>query len=143
VLSLRLVIFAALSGVALWGLFSLLDNLREPELLRSPKAVVVKGCDPIESDDAVRLCPQLICQKALLDARLFPLRARFEITVDRTTASRRFVGGVVRENGSAESGRFACVVENNRATLARAVDPAELDTLANQSGEASLEDVVR
>jgi hypothetical protein len=137
VLSFRLVIFAALAGVALWGLFSLLDNLREPELLRSPKAVVVKGCNPIESDDAVRLCPQLICQKALLDARIFPLRARFEVTVDRRTASGRLVGGVVRENASTAAGRFACVVENNKATLARAVDVHELDALANQSGEAA------
>lgn len=68
-LSLRLAIFAALSAVALWGLFSLLDTLREPELLRSPRAVVVKGCDPIESEQAARLCPQLFCQKSLLDAR--------------------------------------------------------------------------
>jgi hypothetical protein len=30
VLSLRLVIFAALSGIALWGLFSPLDKLHEP-----------------------------------------------------------------------------------------------------------------
>jgi hypothetical protein len=142
VLSLRLVIFAALSGVALWGLFSLLDNLREPELLRSPKAVVVKGCNPIESDDAVRLCPQLICQKALLDARIFPLRAQFEITVDRRTPSRQLIGGVVRENAS-EAGRFACVVENNKATSARAVDPADLDALANESTEAPPEGVVR
>jgi hypothetical protein len=142
VLSLRLVIFAALSGVALWGLFSLLDNLREPELLRSPKAVVVKGCDPIESDDAVRLCPQLICQKALLDARIFPLRAQFEITVDRRTPSRQLIGGVVRENAS-EAGRFACVVENNKATSARAVDPEDLDALANESTEAPPEGVVR
>jgi hypothetical protein len=143
VLSLRLAIFAALSGVALWGLFSLLDNLREPELLRSPKAVVVKGCDTIESDDAVRLCPQLICQKALLDARVFPLRARFEITVDRRTPSQQFVGGVVRENAAKEAGRFACVIENNKATLARAVDPEELDALANQASEARLEGLVR
>jgi hypothetical protein len=142
VLSLRLVIFAALSGVALWGLFSLLDNLREPELLRSPKAVVVKGCNPIESDDAVRLCPQLICQKALLDARIFPLRAQFEITVDRRTPSRQLIGGVVRENAS-EAGRFACVVENNKATSARAVDPEDLDALANESTKAPPEGVVR
>ena len=36
-LSLRLAIFAASVGIALWALFSLLDNLREPELLRSDK----------------------------------------------------------------------------------------------------------
>ena len=74
-LSLRLVIFAALFGVALWGLFSLLDNLREPELLRSAKAIVVKGCDPIESAEAQQLCPQLFCQKFLLDGRAVPPRA--------------------------------------------------------------------
>jgi len=143
VLSLRLVIFAALAGVALWGLFSLLDNLREPELLRSPKAIVIKGCEPMESDDARRLCPQLICQKALLDARLFPLRAQFEITVDRRTASRQFFGGVARANGSKEAGRFACVLEHNKATLARAVDPEDLDALANQASEAPPEGVAR
>jgi hypothetical protein len=143
VLSLRLVIFSAVAGVALWGLFSLLDNLREPELLRSPKAIVIKGCDPRESDEAIRLCPQLICQKALLDARVFPLRARFEITVDRRTESRQFFGGVVREDASKEAGRFACVVEHSKATFARAVGPEELDALANELSEASLEGVAR
>ena len=81
-LSLRLTIFAALFGIALWGLFSLLDTLREPELLRSEKSIVVKGCDPMDSAEAQQLCPQLFCQKFLLDGRGVPLRSVFKVTVD-------------------------------------------------------------
>ncbi|WP_161828992.1 hypothetical protein, partial [Steroidobacter agaridevorans] len=62
-LPLRLAIFAGVFGIALSGLFWLLGNLEEPELLRSKKMVVVKGCDPIEGEDAARICPQLFCQK--------------------------------------------------------------------------------
>jgi hypothetical protein len=132
VLSLRLAIFAGLSAVALWGLFSLLENLREPELLRSTKAVIVKGCDPIESDDARRLCPQLFCQKALLDARAFPLKATFAITVDRRDGERQLVGGDV--HADAATNQFACVIERNKVLNARVVAPSELAALMTQPG---------
>ncbi len=46
-LPLRLAIFAGVFGIAFAGLFWLLGNLEEPELLRSKKAVVVKAALPL------------------------------------------------------------------------------------------------
>jgi hypothetical protein len=133
-LSLRLVIFAALSGVALWGLFSLLENLREPELLRSAKAVVVKGCEPMESADAQRLCPQLFCQKFLLDQRALPRNAQFEVTIDSVGGAQRLIGGAARSSAPATELRFACIVEGTKVAAGRVIDAARLDTLATQPG---------
>ncbi len=135
-LSLRVVIFSAILGIALWGLFSLLDALSEPELLRSEKAVVVKGCDPIESSAAVRLCPQLFCQKFLLDERLLPHRASFQITVDTKSQAEHLVGG--RVDGSAGGEHFACVLRDNKVIAGRLVDPAELDELATLPADWTL-----
>jgi hypothetical protein len=137
VLSLRLAIFAGLIAVALWGLFSLLENLREPELLRSTKIVLVKGCDAIESEDARRLCPQLFCQKALLDARALPLKTTFAITVDRRDGGRQLVGGDAHAN--AATAQFACVLERNRVVNARMVGSSELAALTAQPGGWTLE----
>jgi hypothetical protein len=131
VLSLRLVIVLSLSGVALWGLFSLLENLREPELLRSPKAVVVKGCEPMDSDDARRMCPQLFCQKALLDARLVPPRSSFTPTIDRHARKRQLIGGLARVAGS-DAASYACVLDRRKVVSARIVDHAELEMLASE-----------
>lgn len=131
-LSLRLTIFAALAGVALWGLFSLLDTLREPELLRSAKAVMVKGCDPIEAESGPRLCPRLFCQKSLLDARALPLKARFEVTIDRGSDSERLIGGLARSSPSAGEQRFACILQNGKIIAARVVDAAQLNALSAQ-----------
>ena len=132
-LSLRLAILLSLSGVALWGLFSLLENLREPELLRSPKAIVVKGCDPIETDEARRMCPQLFCQKALLDARVVPTQSSFETTLDRRTPEQQVIGGVARVAGSAAT-PYACVLEHGKIVSARTIDAAEIDLLADEDG---------
>src|SRR5688500_1745563 len=95
-LPLRLAIFAAVFGIALSGLFWLLGNLSEPELLRSKKAVVVKGCNPIEGEDAARICPQLFCQKFLLDTKAFELRYRFDVTVDKRAGAEHLIGGVAK-----------------------------------------------
>jgi hypothetical protein len=136
-LPLRFALVASLAAVCLWGLFSLLDTLREPELLRSPKAVVVKGCDPIETPDAERACPQLFCQKALLDAKLVPLRSRFEVTTERQFGVRRLVAGKV-DAGAAESIYFACSIENGTVIAARLVQRSEIEALAAQEGDWSL-----
>jgi hypothetical protein len=138
VLSLRLVIFAALFGIALWGLFSLLDNLREPELLRSEKAILVKGCDPLETANARQVCPQLFCQKFLLDGRSVPLRAVFKVTVDTRAGNEHLIGGVV-QTGSADSDqRFACILRDLKVADGRVVDGAHLDALAAQSANWAL-----
>ena len=137
-LSLRLVIFAALFGIALWGLFSLLDNLREPELLRSEKAILVKGCDPLETAHARQVCPQLFCQKFLLDGRSVPLRAVFKVTVDTRAGNEHLIGGVV-QTGSADSDqRFACILRDLKVADGRVVDGAHLDALAAQSANWAL-----
>jgi hypothetical protein len=131
-LSLRFAIFAALSGVALWGLFSLLDNLREPELLRSAKAVVVKGCEPMESEQARQLCPPLFCQKFLLDQRALPRNARFEVTLDHVSGPQRLVGGAARTGGSDPGQRFACIVEGTKVVAGRVMDASQLDALVDK-----------
>lgn len=135
-LPLRLAIFAAVFGIALSGLFWLLGNLSEPELLRSKKAVVVKGCDPIENEDAARICPQLYCQKFLLDTRAFELRYRFNVTVDRKDGAEHLIGGTAQpfvakpNDGPAQS--FACALEGKQVVAGRAVTADELRDLAEQ-----------
>ena len=138
-LPLRLVIFAALFGIALWGLFALLDNLREPQLLRSDKSIAVKGCDPLDSAQAQTLCPQLFCQKALLEGRSVPLRAVFKVTVDTRAGNEHLIGGVV-QSGSADSDRrFACILHDHKVTAAGLVDGSHLEALAAQPASWSLE----
>lgn len=136
--ALRFALVASLAAVCLWGLFSLLDNLREPELLRSPKAVVVKGCNPIETPDAARACPQLFCQKALLDAKLVPLRSRFRITTERQAGARRLIAGTIDADTAAEAVHFACSTEGTRVLAARLVHPSDIEALAAQEGDWSL-----
>lgn len=138
-ISVRLGVFAGLTAVALWGLFSLLENLREPELLRSPKAVVIKGCEPLESDEARRLCPQLLCQKALLDTKAFSIKAQFETTVDRRAGNEQLVGGVARIEGAA-AGEFVCILDDGKVSSARAVEHDVLAALAAQSDSWSLDE---
>lgn len=106
-LSLRIIIVAGLAGIAFWGLFQLLDNLKEPGLLRTDKAIVVKGCDSLDDHaDAPRLCPQFLCQKAVLDRRLVPRDAQFTMNVDETLEGQRFVGGTVAATGQT----FECIM---------------------------------
>jgi len=115
VLSLRLAIFAALFGIALWGLFALLGNLREPELLRSEKAILVKGCEPMQSEQARRVCPQLFCQKFFLDQRAVPLRSAFKVTVDTHDGQEHTIGGVVADQ------RFTCILQDGKVVDAQLV----------------------
>ena len=137
-LSLRLAIFAALFGIALWGLFSLLENLREPQLLRSEKSIAVKGCESLDSAPAQKLCPQLFCQKFLLDGRGVPLRSVFKVTVDTRAGNDHLIGGVV-QTGSADSDqRFACILRDHQVADGQLVDGARLDALAAQPANWSL-----
>ena len=138
-LSLRLIIFAALFGIALWGLFSLLENLRGPELLRSDKSIVVKGCDSPEAAEAQRLCPQLLCQKFLLDGRGVPLRSVFKVTVDTKAGSEQLIGGVVQTGAADSDQRFACTLRENKVTAGQVVDGAHLEALAAQPANWSLQ----
>ena len=129
-LPLRLAIFAGVFGIALSGLFWLLGNLQEPELLRSKKAVIVKGCDPIEDRDAARICPRLFCQKHLLDTKVFELRYRFDVTVDERFEREHLIGGTARpfvaKPGDGPVRSFACVLEGNRVVSSQALSGEEL-----------------
>jgi hypothetical protein len=138
VLPLRLIIFGALFGIALWGLFSLLENLREPELLRSTKAIVVKGCDPIESAQAQQVCPQLFCQKFLLDKRGLPLRSVFNVTVDTRADNEHLIGGIVQTGSADTDQRFACLLRDHKIADAQIVEGAHLEALAAQPANWSL-----
>ena len=135
-LPVRLAIFAAVFGIALSGLFWLLGNLSEPELLRSKKAVVVKGCDPesMKNQDAARVCPQLFCQKHLLDTRVFELRYRFEVTFDERTEGEHLIGGTARpfvaKPGDGPERSFVCVLEGNRVIESYALSADELREFA-------------
>ena len=133
-LPLRLAIFAGVFGIALSGLFWLLGNLSEPELLRSRKAVIVKGCDAIEDEVAARVCPQLYCQKHLLDTRAFELRYRFDVTVDKRSGREHFIGGTARpyvaKPGDGQAQSFACVLEDGRVVVSRALSSIELERWA-------------
>jgi hypothetical protein len=129
-LPLRLAIFAGVFGIAFAGLFWLLGNLEAPELLRSKKAVIVKGCDPIEGEDAARLCPQLFCQKHLLDTKVFELRYRFDVTVDQRDGDEHLIGGTakpfVAKPGDGPVRSFACVLEGNVVVESYALSAEEL-----------------
>jgi hypothetical protein len=139
VLSLRLAIFAALFGIALWGLFSLLGNLREPQLLRSDKAIIVKGCETMESEQARDLCPQLFCQKFLLDGRSVPPRSVFKVTVDTRAGSEHLIGGVVQSGAADSDQRFACVLRDHKVMDGQLVDAAHLEALAAEPSSWSLQ----
>ncbi|HKS56970.1 MAG TPA: hypothetical protein VJS12_16870 [Steroidobacteraceae bacterium] len=138
-LSLRLAIFAALFGIALWGLFSLLGNLREPELLRSDKAILVKGCEKMEAEPARSVCPQLFCQKFLLDGSSVPRRSQFKVTVDARAGSEHLIGGVVQSGAAGSEQRFACVLSGHKVTAGQLVDAAHLEALAAEPASWSLE----
>jgi hypothetical protein len=103
-LSVRLAVLTAIAGVCLWGLFSLLDTLNAPGLLRTEKAVVLKGCDAPGTGER-DLCAQLRCQKSVLEQRRVPLRAQFQIE----RPSGRWIGGrALDARAQSVLGYFAC-----------------------------------
>jgi hypothetical protein len=128
-LSLRMLIVAGVAGICLWGLFELLDTLKEPGLLRTKDAVALKGCNSLdEHKDAERLCPQFVCQKALIDRKLVGLLATFQVLVDERAPRARIIGGRVSEPGR-EDREFECEVEGLKLLDARLLEPEELDDL--------------
>jgi hypothetical protein len=120
-LSFRLALVTVAAGFCLWGLFSLLDSLKEPGLLRSAKATVVKGCDVMNDPQSQQLCPPLLCQKALIDSRVLPYQSEFRIDVDEARGALRLIAG------SADAGQFLCVTRAKEVLLARTSDAAEIE----------------
>ncbi|MET0496871.1 MAG: hypothetical protein ABW106_01235 [Steroidobacteraceae bacterium] len=128
-----MILFCGIAGLCLWGLFNLLDNLKQPELLRTAKVVVVKGCDSTASAEALQVCPQLFCQKALLESKLVPLKTRFTMTLDKSDAKTRVVGGATGDGRS-----FACLLEGNTVTASRLLTEQEISALDSQPGNWTL-----
>lgn len=126
-LSFRLGIFTGVAALCLWGLFSLLDSLNEPGLLRTEKVSVVKGCDPIDSDEARQQCPALFCQKALLDAKLAPLDAKFEFTIDRTGSETRLIAGIART--ASDSPHVSCELQGVKVVRSQRLTRDEFEAL--------------
>src|SRR5262245_35473591 len=86
-LNLRSGLVLTAAALCLWALYSLLSSLKEPGLLRSPKAAVLKGCDVLTDAEIRHACVPLLCQKALLDSKLVPWDARFTLQVQRPSAA--------------------------------------------------------
>lgn len=125
-LPLRLGIFTGVAALCLWGLFSLLDSLSEPGLLRTEKATVVKGCDPLDSDEARQMCPAFFCQKAVLDARVVPLQATFQMEIDAITEEgQRLLAGVARMDSTATY--FACELSGPKVSGTWRIEPEEYE----------------
>jgi hypothetical protein len=133
VLALRFALVGSLGAIALWGLFSLLDNLKDPELLRSARAVVLKGCDPMETAEAKQRCPGLRCQKALLDAKLVSLQATLTLQNERVSADERLVTGIAMPESDAPQ-QFACVVEGNQVSSVQLLSSEEIGDLLTEDG---------
>ena len=138
-LPVRLAVVTGVAGVCLWGLFSLLETLEHPTLLRSKKAAIVSGCDSLDSDDAQRLCPALLCMKAVLDAKLVGMNTPLTGTVDkRNGPKQRLIAGSVGNVTGNDAQRFACVLDGTKVVAAKLLEGDELDELASQPGDWSL-----
>jgi hypothetical protein len=124
-LSFRMILTIVAAGIALWGLFSLLDNLKEPGLLRSADRAVVKGCDSLETEEARRSCPPLICQRELFNAKRFSQRSLLSVTADATRGPHRLIGVSATERDAAPA-QFVCVMHREKVLLAR---PAQADEI--------------
>lgn len=124
-----MIIFAGIAGIALWGLFNLLENLREPGLLRTSKGVAVKGCETLdEHPDARRLCPQFICQKAVIDRQLADVTSTFNMTLDRAESNERWIGGQIL----GADRHFVCTLQGVKVLDVRAVSSEEFVEIAEQ-----------
>lgn len=120
----RVGVVAGLCAISLWGLFSLLDSLNEPGLLRTDKAAVVKGCDSLESQKAREQCPSFFCQKALIDAKVMPLTGRFELTLDETYEDdARLIEGRVTDGQ--RTIEVACELEGMKVIDAGAIEEGD------------------
>lgn len=115
-----MIIFAGIGSICLWGLFSLLDNLKEPGLLRTEKGVIVKGCGTLDAhDEAPRLCPQFLCQKALVDRKLAAITDAVQITADETEGAVRLIEGHL----PAKQQSFMCEVRDVQVLSIELLEP--------------------
>jgi hypothetical protein len=121
-----MIIFAGIAGICLWGLFNLLDNLKQPGLLRTESSVAVKGCAALDTHkDSSRLCPQLVCQKTLIDRKLLGLKDTIEVVKDTTREGERIIG--IRTTHSDQP--LVCVVAGLVVKSSESISQADLDAL--------------
>ena len=125
-LSFRLILTIAAAGIALWGLFSLLENLNEPALLRSADRAAVKGCATLDSEATQQQCPPLLCQKALFDAKSFSQHSTLRITADTTRGAERLVAVSASESAGAPAAQFVCIMQRDKVLLSRRASDEEI-----------------
>jgi hypothetical protein len=133
-LNLRSGLVLTAAALCLWALYSLLNSLKEPGLLRSEKAAVLKGCDALDDLEIRKQCMPLICQKALLDSKVVPWNARFTVEEHRASAADvRFelVSGAVSTGAESREQQFGCLIRDNRVLLSDVFDVEALQAFVD------------
>lgn len=137
-LNLRSGLVLTAAALCLWALYSLLSSLKAPGLLRSEKAAVLKGCEELDDADIRRTCIPLLCEKALIDAKLVPWNARFEVHTNRVSPADidfDVVGGTVDATNKPGMNSFGCLLERNRVTLRDVFDNEALQAFISDADE--------
>lgn len=134
-LSFRLMLTIVAAGIALWGLFSLLDNLSEPGLLRSADRAVVKGCEALDSEEKEASCPPLLCQQALFNAKSFSQRSALSVTADRSRSGQRLIAVSATDGPGASPMQFVCVMKRDKVLLSRPARPDEVQQALASDGD--------
>ncbi|MET0659381.1 MAG: hypothetical protein ABW110_14630 [Steroidobacteraceae bacterium] len=136
-MNLRSGLVLTAAALCLWALYSLLTSLKEPGLLRSQKAAVLKGCEVLTDAEIRQACVPLFCQKALLDAKLVPWDARFKLQLQRPSAADAQFDVVTGQVDTlAPPGSFACVVHGSQVPVRRMVTADQLEELIRAADEA-------
>ena len=135
-LTFRSAMVLTIAGVCLWGLLSLLGALKDPGMLSAENASVIKGCELLDNDESRAVCPQLFCQKAVIDTKQVSFSSRFAVTVDKEDGAVRLIGGDVSNKAPNDpTSSFACLVKDTRIVAVRVTDRAGLDQIASQQGD--------
>lgn len=133
--TLRFAMVTAAAGICLWWLFSLLDSLGTPDLQRTPSAATIKGCELLDNEETRAVCPQLFCQKAVIDTKRVSYKSRFAVTVDKEDGTVRLIGGDVSNKAPTDpTSSFACLVRGTRIVAVRVTDRAGLREIASRQG---------
>jgi hypothetical protein len=138
-LNLRSGLVLTAAALCLWALYSLLTSLKEPGLLRSQKAAALKGCDVLNDVEVRRACVPLICEKALLDAKLVPWDARFTVQLHRASVADpqfELVTGQVNATAQSNANGFACLVRDAQVSARQLADEQQLDAFIRAADEA-------
>jgi hypothetical protein len=133
-LNLRSGLIITAAALCLWALYSLLSSLKEPGLLRSQQATVLKGCDVLTDPEIRRRCVPLLCQKAVLDAKLVPWDSPLTVHTTRPSAAGKHYEVVIGNIGSSGQS-FACLVHGADVPLKRVLDAAQLQEFIEAADE--------